>query len=79
MSEILKNKENLKNIFKQDHFVENVYKIEEILNIENDKNLKELLEKCCKNLNNIFIEEIEKKWYDFKEAILTIVENPIWI
>ena len=36
-----------------------------------------MLIECCKNLNNIFAEELEKKWIDFFAALNSKVENPI--
>lgn len=59
----------------------NIFKIENILNpdsFEKQNELSEQIEKCCKNLNNIFAEEFAKKWIDFNLALQTKVPNFIW-
>lgn len=78
--EIWNNYENLQNNDKEVNLTSNdIEAVQNILNPENENILKELTEVCCKNLNNIFTEELAKKWYDFQKAMKTIVKNPIWV
>ncbi|RKW21986.1 hypothetical protein D8B46_06325 [Candidatus Gracilibacteria bacterium] len=73
-------KTNNENIFEANNFLaeENhlSYNIERIHDLFQNPDKKMLIE-CCKNLNNIFAEELEKKGIDFFAALNSKVENPI--
>lgn len=73
--ETQKNFENLDfNLNSIWEFSNNILNLENILIQEN----KEQTEKCCKNLNNIFSEELAKKWFDFNLALNTKIPKFIW-
>lgn len=81
MSEKIKNNENLQKnneVLEKLNEVDYILAIEKLFNPEKNDYLNEQTEKCCANLNDIFSNEIAKKWFDFSEALKAKVPNPVW-
>lgn len=75
MSEIINKNNDV--IDQKENPAEELKNISDLENLFKNFDKKETAE-CCKNLNNIFAEEIAKLWFDFKKAMQSKVPNPIW-